>query len=116
MTNAPETIFSKIIRREIPADIVYEDELALAFRDIHPQAPVHILVIPKQVIPTIADATSQDQSLLGHLLLVANRVAKQEKLEQGYRLVINCGKDGGQTVYHLHIHILGGRSMEWPPG
>ncbi len=116
MTNSPETIFSKIIRREIPATIVYEDDLALAFRDIHPQAPVHILVIPKQVIPTIAEATEQDQGLLGHLLLVAKQVAKQEKLDQGYRLVINCGNDGGQTVYHLHIHILGGRSMQWPPG
>lgn len=116
MTNPPETIFSKIIRRELPADIVFEDDLALAFRDIHPQAPVHILVIPKQVIPTIADATDHDQSLLGHLLLVANRVAKQEKLALGYRLVINCGEEGGQTVYHLHIHILGGRSMQWPPG
>ncbi|PLS68954.1 MAG: histidine triad nucleotide-binding protein [Cyanobacteria bacterium M5B4] len=116
MNNSPETVFSKIIRREIPATIVYEDDLALAFRDIHPQAPVHILVIPKQVIPTIAEATEQDQQLLGHLLLVAKQVAKQENLDQGYRLVINCGNDGGQTVYHLHIHILGGRSMQWPPG
>lgn len=116
MSNFPETIFSKIIRREIPADIVYEDELALAFRDIHPQAPVHILVIPKQVIPTIAHVTPPDQALLGHLLLVASRVARESNLDQGYRLVINCGNDGGQTVYHLHIHILGGRGMEWPPG
>lgn len=116
MTNAPETIFTKIILRDLPADIVYEDDTTLAFRDIHPQAPVHILVIPKQVIPTIAQATDQDQNLLGHLLLVAKQVAEQEKLDQGYRLVINCGNDGGQTVYHLHVHILGGRSMQWPPG
>jgi histidine triad (HIT) family protein len=116
MSNSPETIFSKIIRREIPATIVYEDDRALAFRDINPQAPVHILVIPKRVIPTIADATAEDESLLGHLLLVATQVAREEKLDGGYRLVINCGQNGGQTVYHLHIHLLGGRAMGWPPG
>lgn len=111
-----ETIFSKIIKREIPADIVYEDDLALAFRDVSPQAPVHILVIPKQPIPMLSESKSEDQSLLGHLLLVAAKIAKDEKLEQGFRLVINSGVDGGQTVYHLHIHILGGRAMHWPPG
>ncbi|WP_026731461.1 histidine triad nucleotide-binding protein [Fischerella sp. PCC 9605] len=115
MTNQ-ETIFSKIIRREIPANIIYEDDLALAFTDINPQAPVHILVIPKKPIPKLADAESDDNALLGHLLLTAKRVAEQAGLTNGYRLVINTGPDGGQTVYHLHLHILGGRHMTWPPG
>ena len=116
MTDHGDTIFGKIIRREIPADIVYEDELALAFRDISPQAPTHILVIPKQPIPKLADATEADQLLLGHLLLTAQKVASQEGLANGYRVVINTGEDGGQTVFHLHLHILGGRFMQWPPG
>ncbi|MDZ8053603.1 MAG: histidine triad nucleotide-binding protein [Aulosira sp. ZfuVER01] len=116
MSETTETIFSKIIRRAIPADIIYEDDLALAFNDIQPQAPVHILVIPKKPIPKLADAESQDHALLGHLMLTAKRVAEQAGLENGYRLVINTGADGGQTVYHLHIHILGGRQMKWPPG
>jgi histidine triad (HIT) family protein len=116
MTAPTETIFSKIIQREIPADIVYEDDLSLAFRDINPQAPVHILVIPKQPIPRIADAVADDQTLLGHLLLVAAKIAKDEGLDKGFRLVINNGEDGGQAVYHLHVHILGGRAMLWPPG
>lgn len=116
MTNGTETIFSKIIRREIPADIVYEDNLCLAFRDIKPQAPVHILVIPKEPIAKLADAESKDHALMGHLLLTVKRVAEQEGLTNGYRVVINCGPDGGQTVYHLHLHILGGRQMQWPPG
>ncbi|MDX1976139.1 MAG: histidine triad nucleotide-binding protein [Pseudanabaenaceae cyanobacterium bins.68] len=111
-----ETIFSKIIERQIPADIVYEDDLCLAFRDIAPQAPVHILVIPKQPIAMIELAQPQDQALLGHLLLIAARVAQQQHLDHGYRLVINNGADGGQTVFHLHLHILGGRSLQWPPG
>lgn len=111
-----DTIFGKIIRREIPADIVYEDELALAFRDIQPQAPVHILVIPKQPIAKLSDAESQDHRLMGHLLLTAKRVADQAGLTNGYRVVINTGAEGGQTVDHLHLHILGGRSMQWPPG
>ncbi|MEH2237421.1 histidine triad nucleotide-binding protein [Nostoc sp.] len=116
MSETTETIFSKIIRREIPADIVYEDNLALAFKDIHPQAPVHIVVIPKKPIPTLADAESQDHALLGHLLLTAKRVAEVAGLKNGYRVVINTGDDGGQTVYHLHVHILGGRQLNWPPG
>jgi histidine triad (HIT) family protein len=116
MSEATETIFSKIIRKEIPADIVYEDNLAIAFRDINPQAPVHILVIPKQTIAKLSDAESKDHALMGHLLLTAKRVAEQEGLANGYRLVINTGPDGGQTVYHLHLHILGGRQMHWPPG
>jgi histidine triad (HIT) family protein len=111
-----DTIFGKIIRREIPVDIVYEDELALAFRDVNPQAPVHILVIPKQRIPKLTDAQTGEQMLLGHLLLTAKTVAQQQGLEQGYRVVINTGAHGGQTVYHLHLHVLGGRSMGWPPG
>lgn len=111
-----ETIFSKIIRREIPADIIYEDDLALAFRDITPQAPVHILVIPKKPLPQLDAAESDDHALMGHLLLTVKRVAKQEGLENGYRVVINNGADGGQTVNHLHLHILGGRQMQWPPG
>jgi histidine triad (HIT) family protein len=116
MSENTETIFSKIIRREIPADIVYEDNLAIAFKDVNPQAPVHILVIPKQPIPGLSDAEFQDCDLMGHLLLTAKRVAQQAGLDNGYRVVINTGSDGGQTVYHLHLHILGGRQMKWPPG
>ncbi len=116
MSQTTETIFSKIIRREIPADIVYEDDLALAFKDVHPQAPVHILVIPKQPIARLSDAESPDHALMGHLLLTVKRVAEQAGLGNGYRVVINNGDDGGQTVPHLHLHILGGRHMKWPPG
>jgi histidine triad (HIT) family protein len=116
MSETTETIFSKIIRREIPADIVYEDDLALAFRDVHPQAPIHILVIPKKAIAKLADAESGDHALMGHLLLTVKRVAELVGLTDGYRVVINTGPDGGQTVYHLHLHILGGRQMSWPPG
>ncbi|MUL39060.1 histidine triad nucleotide-binding protein [Gloeocapsopsis sp. AAB1 = 1H9] len=116
MSEITETIFSKIIRREIPADIVYEDDLALAFKDVNPQAPIHILVIPKEPIAKLADAESKDHALMGHLLLTAKRVAQQAGLENGYRVVINTGPDGGQSVYHLHLHILGGRHMNWPPG
>jgi histidine triad (HIT) family protein len=116
MSQPTETIFTKIIRREIPADIVYEDNLAIAFRDINPQAPVHILVIPKQPIIQLSDAESQDHALMGHLLLTVKRVAEQVGLTNGYRVVINNGSDGGQTVSHLHLHILGGRQMQWPPG
>ena len=110
------TIFSKIIDRTIPADIVYEDEMCLAFRDVNPQAPTHVLVIPKKPLAKLADATSQDHALLGHLLLTVKRVADQLGLADGYRVVINNGENGGQTVYHLHLHLLGGRSMAWPPG
>ncbi len=111
-----DTLFSKIIRREIPADIVHEDDLSLAFKDINPQAPVHILVVPKKPIPKLADALPEDHRVLGHLLLVTKRIAEQMGLEKGYRVVINTGDDGGQTVYHLHLHLLGGRAMGWPPG
>ena len=110
------TIFGKIIRREIPADIVYEDDLAIAFKDITPQAPTHILVIPKKPIARIENVTDDDQLLMGHLLLTAHKIAKESGLNNGYRLVINNGADGGQTVEHLHLHILGGRQMIWPPG
>ena len=116
MSATEDTIFGKIIRREIPADIIYEDDIALAFRDVNPQAPVHILVIPKQPLPKLADAESQDHAMLGHLLLTVKRVAQQAGLSNGYRVVINNGDDGGQTVNHLHLHILGGRHMKWPPG
>ena len=111
-----KTIFSKIINREIPADIVYEDDLCLAFRDVNPQAPTHILVIPKQPIAKISDAKEGDQNLLGHLLLTANRIAEAEGIADSFRLVINNGTEAGQTVFHLHIHILAGRSFNWPPG
>ena len=112
-----DTIFGKIIRKEIPANIVYEDDLCLAFTDVNPQAPTHVLVIPKQPIPSLADATPDDKELLGHLLLTVKQVADQMGLtENGYRVVINTGTDGGQTVFHLHLHLLGGRSLDWPPG
>ena len=111
------TIFAKIITGEIPADVVYEDEDVLAFRDIQPQAPVHILVIPKKPIVSVAHAEPADERLMGQLMLVAARVAREAGLESdGYRLVTNIGRDGGQSVYHLHIHVLGGRALGWPPG
>jgi histidine triad (HIT) family protein len=111
-----DTIFGKIIRREIPADIVYEDNLALAFKDINAQAPTHILVIPKKPIPRVSEAALEDRELLGHLLLAVKEIAEKAGLTNGYRVVINNGDDGGQTVDHLHLHILGGRPMQWPPG
>jgi histidine triad (HIT) family protein len=116
MSDTQDTLFTKIIKREIPANIIYEDELAIAFHDIHPQAPVHILVVPKQPIPKLADAVPEDHRILGHLLMTVKRVAEQAGLTNGYRVVINTGEDGGQTVYHLHLHLLGGRSLAWPPG
>ena len=112
-----ETIFSKIIRKEIPAKIVYEDQWSLAFADIHPQAPTHVLVIPKKPIRSLAEATEEDKELLGHLQLVVAKVAETCGLSQGgYRVVTNIGSDGGQSVPHLHYHILGGRPLDWPPG
>jgi histidine triad (HIT) family protein len=111
-----KTLFEKIVAREIPAQIVYEDDLVLAFRDINPQAPVHALIVPKQAIPRIGEATAENAPLLSHLLLKAAEVARQLGLKNGYRLVINNGPDGGETVPHLHVHILGGRHMAWPPG
>lgn len=111
-----KTIFKRIIDREIPADIVFEDDLCLAFRDIAAQAPTHVLLIPKQEIPSLAQSQDGDAPLLGHLLRTAARVAGQLGLGNGYRVVINCGPDGGQSVDHLHLHILGGRALTWPPG
>ncbi|MEW6755198.1 MAG: histidine triad nucleotide-binding protein [Candidatus Latescibacterota bacterium] len=112
-----ETIFTRIMRGEIPADIVYEDELCVAFRDIHPQAPTHVLIVPRDPIAGIQEATPEREQILGRLLLVARRVAEQEGVaESGYRCVINAGPQAGQEVQHLHIHLLGGRSFTWPPG
>jgi len=111
------TLFERIIAREIPAEIVHEDDQCVAIRDINPRAPVHLLVIPKALIPRIAEARSDQAALLGHLLLTAAAVAKLEGLaDTGYRIVINTGRDGGETVPHLHVHVLGGRPMAWPPG
>lgn len=111
-----KTVFQRIIDREIPADIVYEDERCLAFRDISPQAPTHVLVIPKQAVASINDLTPGDAELMGHLLLVIRDLAGKLGLERGYRVVANCGPDGGQSVDHLHFHLLGGRALAWPPG
>ncbi|RUS82715.1 hypothetical protein EGW08_009552 [Elysia chlorotica] len=111
-----QTIFSKIVDKSIPADILYEDDKCLAFSDVSPQAPVHFLVIPKIPIPMLSLATNSDQMLLGHLLLVAKDTAEKLGLKKGYRVVINNGQDGSQSVYHLHVHVLGGRQMGWPPG
>jgi histidine triad (HIT) family protein len=110
------TLFEKIIARQIPADIVFEDDQCLAFRDIAPQAPVHILVVPKKPIPRVGDASSGDRALLGHLLFTVAEIARSEKLVDGYRTVINNGANGGETVPHLHVHLLGGRKLAWPPG
>jgi len=112
----PETIFSKIIDRKIPARIEYEDDRCLAFHDVAPQAPTHVLVIPKKPIPSLADLEAADEALVGHLFMVATQLAAKLGLGNGYRLVVNCGRDGGQSVDHLHVHLLGGRSLGWPPG
>lgn len=109
------TIFKKIIDKEIPADVVYEDDQCLAFRDVNPAAPTHILVIPKREIAQLDHMSAEDAPLMGHLMYVATLVAKQENL-LGYRLVVNVGAKGGQSVFHLHLHVIGGRSLSWPPG
>jgi len=112
-----DTIFTKIINKEIPADILYEDDDVLAFKDVSPQAPVHFLVIPKTPIATINDIEEDQAALIGKLTLTAQKVAKQQGIaEDGYRLVMNCNENGGQTVYHIHMHVLGGRALNWPPG
>lgn len=112
-----ETIFSKILRKEIPADIVHEDEQCIAFCDINPQAPVHILIIPRKAFANIDAMADEDAPLVGHLFTVARHLARERGLdESGYRLVINNGSNAGQTVFHLHVHLLGGRSLTWPPG
>ena len=111
-----KTLFERIIDQEIPASIVHEDSLCVAFRDIAPQAPVHVLVVPRQPVASVNEVEDGDERLLGHLLLTARRIARSEGLEGGYRIVVNTGPDGGQTVDHLHVHVLGGRAMKWPPG
>lgn len=111
-----DCLFCKIVSGEIPAKKVYEDELSLAFYDIDPKAPVHLLIIPKQHIASLAHATAAEKALLGHLTLVATQLAAKQNLSKGYRIVVNSGEDGGQTVDHLHMHLLGGRAMHWPPG
>ena len=111
------TIFAKIIKKEIPAEILYEDELCLAFKDIHPQAPVHVLIIPKKEIPSLADLRAEDQLLVGHLMLKTSEIAAKLGLAQdGYRVVTNVRAFGGQTVPHMHFHLIGGRPFSWPPG
>lgn len=111
------TIFGKIITKEIPADIVYEDDFVLAFNDISPQAPVHIIIIPKKEIPTINDITPDDSELIAKLVFAAKNIAKEKGIDKsGYRLLMNCNEHGQQTVFHLHMHLLGGRQMNWPPG
>ncbi len=111
-----KTIFKRIIDKEIPADIVYEDDLCLAFRDVSPQAPTHVLVIPKKEIVSVADIADEDQALIGHLYLIIRNIANDLGLEAGYRVVVNCGAEGGQSVDHLHFHLLAGRQLAWPPG
>ena len=113
----PETIFSRIVRKEIPAKIVYEDDVSLAFHDLNGQAPIHVLVIPKRQIDSLDDASVDDANLLGHLQIVIQKVARMLDIhESGYRVVMNCGRDGGQSVGHIHYHVLGGRPLAWPPG
>lgn len=111
-----DTLFARIIDRRIPADIVYEDDLCLAFRDVNPQAPVHILLVPKKPLDMLSNATAGDEALLGHMLLAAGKIARQLKVDGAFRLVINNGKEGGQAVFHLHMHIMAGRKLRWPPG
>lgn len=113
---AEKTIFQRIIDKEIPARIIYEDNRCLAFHDVAPQAPTHVLVIPKQPIASLAELADQDAELVAHMLLVIRDLAKQLGLDRGYRVVVNCGRDGGQSVDHLHFHLLGGRPLTWPPG
>ena len=110
------TLFEKIINREIPSDILYEDDLSFVIKDINPQAPTHLLIIPKKVIPKLSDASEDDQMILGHLMLVAGKIADQLGLDETFRLVVNNGAKAGQSVFHLHLHLLSGRMLSWPPG
>lgn len=110
------TLFEKIINREIPSDILYEDDLSFVIKDINPQAPTHLLIIPKKVIPKLSDASEDDQMTLGHLMLVAGKIADQLGLDETFRLVVNNGAKAGQSVFHLHLHLLSGRLLNWPPG
>ena len=112
-----KTLFTKIIDREIPADIVYEDNEIISFKDINPQAPIHLLIVPKKVIPTLNDLDAEDFELIGKMFKVAQKLAKDNNLSVSrFRTVFNCNEDGGQTVYHIHLHLLGGRQFQWPPG
>ena len=111
-----ESIFEKIINRDIPAEIIFEDEICIVIRDIEPQAPVHCLIIPKKKIERISLSKDSDKSTLGHLLLIARKTATDEKLDSGFRIIINNGHEGGESVPHLHVHLMGGRQMKWPPG
>jgi histidine triad (HIT) family protein len=114
--SAPKTLFQKIADKEIPAKLLHEDAVCVAFYDIAPQAPTHVLIVPRKPIPRVAEATVEDQATLGHLLLVAGQLCRQLGLAKGFRVVINNGPDGGETVPHLHVHLLGGRALDWPPG
>jgi len=117
MDNQNDTIFGKILRGEIPSERVWEDEYCIAFKDLQAVAPTHILIIPRKYIPTLNDIRSEDKELAGHMLYIAGQIAQQEGIaEEGYRLVINCNKQGGQLVFHLHMHLIGGRDLQWPPG
>ena len=111
-----DCLFCKIVNKELPSEIVYEDDDVLAFRDIKPQAPVHILIIPKRHIETLADLTEDDEDIIGHAMFVASRLARDLGIDKGFRVVVNCGKEAGQSVFHIHMHLLGGRSLGWPPG
>lgn len=111
-----KTLFQKIIDRELPGDIIYEDDRCIAFRDINPGAPVHVLLVPRKPIPRLCDAGEEDRDLLGHLMLTANKIAAQEGYGEAFRLVVNNGPEAGQSVFHLHLHVLAGRAMKWPPG
>lgn len=112
-----DDLFEKIIDREIPADILYEDQRVIAFRDISPQAPTHVLIVPKKRIPTLNDLDEMDRELVGHMVWVGQCIAEEEGVsDTGYRMVFNCNREGGQTVYHIHLHLIGGRTMAWPPG
>ena len=110
------TLFEKIINKEIPADIIYEDDISIVIKDISPQAPTHLLIIPKKVIPKLSDATAEDQNILGHLMLIAGKIADDIGLDETFRLVVNNGAKAGQSVFHLHLHLLSGRPLNWPPG
>ena len=114
--SAPKTLFQKIADKEIPAKLIHEDAVCVAFHDIAPQAPTHVLIVPRKPIPRVAEATGEDQATLGHLLLGAGQLSRQLGLAKGFRVVINNGPDGGETVPHLHVHLLGGRALDWPPG
>jgi len=114
--SAPKTLFQKIADKEITAKVIHEDTVCVAFHDISPQAPTHVLIVPRKPIPRVTEATVEDQATLGHLLLVAGQLSRQLGLAKGFRIVINNGPDGGETVPHLHVHLLGGRALDWPPG